>query len=297
VEQSAAALSRNRHVLCEVPAAANLQDCRTLLKAVRASKGKYMMAENCNFWAFIESWREIVRQGRLGKILYAETEYVHDMRDLLRGPDGQPTWRAMLPPIHYCTHSLGPILSLTEDRCAKVTAFSTGANILPGGPIDMEVALFQTAQGALIKLLRGAIVERKPPLHYYSVYGARGVLETSRSPEDPLGTTLSMFRDVPHLPRMMKMPLGLHHPNVPPALAAGGHGTAEFVMARAFVRSILDDTKPPVDIAHALNMTVPGLIAHLSAERGGEPLPIPDLAAEADAEEEAKAEKEEAKKK
>ena len=45
VEQ-AAALSRNRHVLSEVPAAANLQDCRSLLRAVRNSKGKYMMAEN-----------------------------------------------------------------------------------------------------------------------------------------------------------------------------------------------------------------------------------------------------------
>ncbi|NLO73725.1 MAG: Gfo/Idh/MocA family oxidoreductase [candidate division WS1 bacterium] len=290
VEQSVAALSRNRHVLCEVPAAGNLQDCRTLLRAARASKGKYMMAENGVFWAFVEAWREMVREGRLGKLLHAECEYIHDMRELIRGPDGQPTWRAVLPPIHYCTHSLGPVLSLTEDRCVKAVGFSTGANILPGGPIDMEVAMFQTAQGASVKLLRGLIAERRPPLHYYSIYGTRGVLETSRSPEDPVGTTLAMFRDVPNLPRMMKMPLGLTHANVAWPVAALGYGTAEIVMVRAFLRSLLDDTRPPVDIATALNMTVPGLVAHVSAERGSAPLPVPDLAAEAEAEEQAKEE-------
>lgn len=281
VEQAVLALSRNRHVLCEIPAAITIQDCRTLLRAVRASKGKYMMAENCNFWAFVESWREMVHQGRLGKILYAECEYVHDARDLIRDAEGQPTWRALLPPLNYCTHSLGPILSLAGDRCVKAVGFSTGSNLIAGGPIDMEVALFQTAQGATLKLLRGLIAERRPPLHYYSIYGTRGVLETSRDASDPIGTTLAIFRDVPHLPRMMKMPLGIYHPGVPAQLAAAGHGSAEYLMATAFVRSILEDTRPPVDIVQALNMTVPGIIAHLSAERGGESLPVPDLTAEA----------------
>jgi predicted dehydrogenase len=296
VEMAVAALSRNRHVLCEVPLAANLQDCRTLLRAVRTGKGKFMMAENCVFWAFVESWREMVRQGKLGKILYAEGEYMQDQRELLHGPDGLPTWRAMLPPIHYCTHSLGPLLSLTDDRCVRATGFSTGSNILAAdGPIDMEGAIFQTAQGATIKLLRGAITERRPPLHYFSIYGARGVLETSRDAEDPVGTTLALFRDVPNLPRMMRLPLGINHPGLPLFPPAVGYGTAELVMVRGFVRSILEDTKPPIDLAQALNMSVPGLIAHMSAERGGEPLPVPDLAAES-AEEEAK-EKDEAQKK
>jgi predicted dehydrogenase len=286
VAQAVLALSRNRHVLCEIPAALTLQDCRTLLRAVRASKGKYMMAENANFWAFIESWREMVGQGRIGKILYAECEYVHDMRDELRDAEGNPTWRALLPPLNYCTHSLGPILSLTGDHCVKAVGFSTGSNIISGGPIDMGVAVFQTAQGALIKLLRGLITERRPPLHYYSVYGTRGVLETSRDAADPIGTTLATFRDVPNLPRMMKLPLGIYHPGVPVPLAAVGHGSAEYVMASAFVKAILEDTRSPIDVAQSLNMTVPGIIAHMSAERGGEPLPVPDLAAEAPAGEE-----------
>ena len=42
-----------------------------------------------------------------------------------------------------------------------------------------------------------------------------------------------------------------------------------------FVMSIIEDRKPLVDIATALNMTVPGLIAHQSALKNGEIMKIP----------------------
>ena len=32
-----------------------------------------------------------------------------------------------LPPIHYCSHSLGPLLAITEERCLSVTALHTGS--------------------------------------------------------------------------------------------------------------------------------------------------------------------------
>jgi hypothetical protein len=42
-----------------------------------------------------------------------------------------------------------------------------------------------------------------------------------------------------------------------------------------FVTAILQDRKPLVDIAQALNMTVSGVVAHQSALKGGELLKIP----------------------
>jgi hypothetical protein len=51
-----------------------------------------------------------------------------------------------------------------------------------------------------------------------------------------------------------------------------GHLTAEFVDA------ILRDRRPWVDVALALNMTVPGIVAHQSALKGGELLKIPQYA-------------------
>jgi hypothetical protein len=42
-----------------------------------------------------------------------------------------------------------------------------------------------------------------------------------------------------------------------------------------FVVAILEDRKPLVDIVTALNLTVPGIVAHQSALRNGESLKVP----------------------
>jgi hypothetical protein len=44
-----------------------------------------------------------------------------------------------------------------------------------------------------------------------------------------------------------------------------------------FVTAILQDREPLVNIAWALNLTVPGIIAHQSAQKDGELLKIPQF--------------------
>jgi hypothetical protein len=46
-----------------------------------------------------------------------------------------------------------------------------------------------------------------------------------------------------------------------------------------FVAAILEGREPLVDIAAALNMTVPGIVAHRSALNDGETLAIPHFSA------------------
>ena len=53
-------------------------------------------------------------RGLIGKVIYAESQYVHDLRFIMRDGDGERTWRADLPPIHYCTHEIGPMLALLK---------------------------------------------------------------------------------------------------------------------------------------------------------------------------------------
>ena len=278
VPYSVAALERGCHVLCEVPAANCLEECPRLAQAALAGPGKYMLAENCNYWAFLESWRELVRQGRLGQVLYAEAEYIHSLPSLRRHADGSPTWRAFLPPIHYCTHSLGPLLALQGDRVVRAVGMHTGSHVDPEfGSLDLEVGLFHTADGAVIKVLCGFGVVREPAFHYYSVYGSRGCLETTRGPDHPFGTTLAYFDDVPHLRNMIRLPLDTRHSDVPGWAAEGGHGTAEYALIRAFADSLLQDTPPPICLRRALEMSVPGLVAHQSALEGGKLLEVPEF--------------------
>ncbi len=64
-------------------------------------------------------------------------------------------------------------------------------------------------------------------------------------------------------------------PALPPSVPAGGHGGSHGHLMNEFVTAILQDRKPLVDIARALNMTVAGIVAHQSALKDGELLKIP----------------------
>jgi len=274
-EQSVAALEAGCHVLQEVTLAQNLEECREILQAVQSHpRQKFMLAENCCYWAHILSWKEMYAQGLLGQFQYAEAEYIHDVRLLMRDEDGRVTWRGRLPPIHYCTHSLGPLLWVTGDRCITATGFVVLPRLGPeNGSPDMELGVFSTAGGATVKILIGFRVVREPSFHYYSIYGTKGCLETVRPPKQL--ATVSYLSQVPYLQNMIEMPLGHSMPGASRDAEKGGHGTAERDMVAAFVRSILSDTDPPIDIYRALDMAVPGLCAHESAQQGGKPIELP----------------------
>ena len=77
----------------------------------------------------------------------------------------------------------------------------------------------------------------------------------------------------------------MHSPPTPPVpgegrltttAMAGGHGSSEWFMCEDFVRAILDDTTPAIDVFFGLDMTLPGICAHISAENGSEPVVVPD---------------------
>lgn len=281
-DHTVAALEAGAHVLQEVYLADTVEKCRDIVRAVAAHpRQKFMLAENCCYWGHIMAWRRMFAEGRIGSLMYAEAEYVHDVRTLWTNAAGKPTWRATMPPIHYCSHSLGPLLMITGDRCLSVTALAVGPYLSPeSGHLDLEAALLRTESGAAIKLLTAFGVVRHPAFHYYSIYGTKGCLETARPPA-PLATH-AYLEEVEHLHGLMTMPLNYDVPGAP--TAAGGHGTAEYLMVRDFVDAIVNDAPPPIGIAPALDMCLPGLMAHASALDGGAPKMVPDLLAEAEKE-------------
>ncbi len=275
-DHSVAALEAGCHVLQEVTLADSVAACRDIVRAVEAHpRQKFMMAENCCYWAHILSWAEMWRQGMLGDFVYAEAEYVHDVRSLTREPDGTPTWRAYRPPIIYCTHSLGPIVKITGERPVSVSALHSGSKMESDLPtfLDFEVGIVQTESHGVIKILRGQGMMREPAFHYYSLYGTQGTLETARPPR-PLSTS-AYLEQVPHLHNMIEMPLNTDVPGAPREAGVGGHGTAEFYMITDFMDSIRNDTKPPIDVYMAWDVSVTGLCAHESAVNGGKAVAIP----------------------
>ena len=274
-EHSIAALRSGKHVLCEVPACYDIAECRKVVDAVRESGKKYMLAENYCYFAYVETWKEMIRAGRIGRPFYAEGEYVHDCRFLMVESDGRKTWRASMPPIHYVTHSLSPLIQMMEARCVSAVGMHTGCNVAPEiGAIDMEVGLFRMSNGAVVKQLCGFSVVREPSFIFLSIYGTKGVLEGKRYDGDEVK---GYFEDVPNLHGMVKFPLDDRHTKVPAEASLGGHGTSEYFMLKDFIDCILNDTKPRIDVYDAMDFTAPGLCAHISAENGSRPVDVPDF--------------------
>lgn len=280
------AMQNGKHVLSEVPACYDLQQARDLVDVVEKSGLKYMVAENMRYRAWVQAYVKMAHHGDLGEIVYAEGEYIHDLGLLMYDLDGNLTWRAKLPPILYPTHDLGPILHIMQDRVVTAVGMHTGCRRRPEiGNIDMEVGIFKTAKGNVIKQLCGFSVAKEPAHHWFCIYGTKGQIE---SPRTPSGKHLLYIEGMPGLSTPMELPLSNNDLGVPPEPYLGGHGsskyfmgTSDYFMVDDFVLCILDDTKPAIDVYEGLDQTLPGICAHMSAENGSQPVEVPDMRPEA----------------
>ncbi len=120
-------LDSGRHVVSEVLACQTMAEGVALVEAVERSKKVYSYAENyCYFRSTLEM-RRIYRRGDLGEFLHGEGEYIHDCESIwpyiTYGERNH--WRNWMPSTFYCTHAIGPILTITGTRLVKLTAYET----------------------------------------------------------------------------------------------------------------------------------------------------------------------------
>ena len=68
-----------------------------------------------------------------------------------------------------------------------------------------------------------------------------------------------------------------HFEKLPESMrVASGHGGSHTFIAHEFVSAIAQDRTPEVNVWEAIAYTVPGIVAHQSALRGGETMKIKD---------------------
>ena len=270
-EQTIKAMQAKKHVLCEVTASDSVESCIKMVDAVRNSKTKFMLAENCVYMQFALEWDKEIKAGKIGTPFYAEADYVHEIRTLVSGK-----WRANRAPLHYCSHSLGPILHWMDDYIVRCTASGTESrsfDVKTDGNIDMQVALFETAKGATIKMARSSVALRHPALCTYNIIGTNGFLESSRAGYSGKGKRYFADEDPE---KGIEIDVTTSDPEVT-EIHMGAHGTSEYFLVRDFLKSIEEDTTPPIDIVKGMDMTVPGLIAHEAAKKGGVWLDVPRI--------------------
>ncbi|HEX2186606.1 MAG TPA: Gfo/Idh/MocA family oxidoreductase [Chloroflexota bacterium] len=298
--QAVQALERGIHVLSEVTAATDLQECRLLVEAARraqrTSGAQYMMAENYCYRREVVLVRALARQGRFGRCYFAEGEYLHDVKELHHHADGSPTWRATWQVgkrgCTYGTHSLGPALEFfgPQARVVTVSCVGSGVHTDPEHPHDDTVLMLcQLNVGGLIKVRLDMMSNRPHAMAYYALQGTRGCYEGARGfgdrpkiwleeagldPSDPAGARSrrewrSLWDYEADLPEMWRQ--------AQEEAVRAGHGGSDYFVVRDFLQAILAGRTPPIDVYRAMDYTVPGLISEQSILQGGTPLPVPDF--------------------
>jgi predicted dehydrogenase len=254
-------LKHGKHVASAVPAVfGSLSEADKLFHAVKRSGLKYMMFETSSFHEDLHAMRQIYRADGFGKLVYAEGEYFHYMKEPI---DSYKGWRIGLPPQWYPTHSNAYYACVAGQRFTEVSCqgipsvvqhLQRGNNSYKNG-FGTEVALFRTSEGGTARM---AVSWDTP--------GFGGEMGRIRGQKGSFNEKYEGA--LTELPNTRRPPL-------PPGVAAGPHGGSHGYLMNEFVTAILQSRQPLVDIGLALNLTVAGIVAHKSALRDGELMKIP----------------------
>jgi predicted dehydrogenase len=289
--QAVRALEAGKDVYSAVPAGIDLAEVDALVGATAHSGRIYMMGETSAYYSEAIHCRERFARGEFGAMVYAQAEYLHDWENGSREVNERrygAGWRhhAGMPPMHYPTHSVGMVLSVTGAHATHVSCVGVPD---PGGA-DAEVWSESNAWGnrfsnqcAMMRMSDGSamrINEMRRIGHGNAermcLYGTEASFEcetggrvwcTRRGSEriDPL------FADdhAESRRRLRRLPAVLREAN-------HHHGGSHAFLVDDFAKACAWRLTPPINAWQAARFLVPGLIAAESARRGGELLVIPD---------------------
>ena len=141
----------------------------------------------------------------------------------------------------------------------------------------MQVALFETAKGAMVKFIGSQVVAREPYLVHYCLYGTEGVVENGRTGHQKTTGLLYRRDDPSYSEGLVPIDCDPSDSAAPPEARTGGHGTSEYFLLRDFLESIESGRPAPIDARRAFELTVPGLVALESIQQGGVWLDVPQV--------------------
>jgi predicted dehydrogenase len=290
VPQSIAALRRGLHVLCEVPAAVSVAECRELAVASREAGRIYSMAENVVFLRPNILVGELVRRGMFGTVYHAAADYWDEYKANNERTPWRRRWQTGINGITYGTHSLGPLLHwMPGDRITSVSCVGSGHHYRdPRGDHyeneDGTVMLGRMQSGGLVVLCHDMTSDRPHAPYGNSLQGTDGCYESSRT-VGAAGLTehdrIWLRSRCPDLETWLD--LAELEEFLPPEYRAAerlsqesGSSFGTYFPVADFVDAIVDRRAPLIGIDEALDMTLPGLISQQSITEGGRWLAVPD---------------------
>jgi len=119
------AMENGFDVVSECLPSVTMAEAVALCRCVEKTGRKYMFGENYPFMVGNLDLKRVVDEGTLGSVMYLEAEYNHHdcAGDLLSRARGKYHWRRWEPRPYYITHTLAPIMYLTDSMPKYISAF------------------------------------------------------------------------------------------------------------------------------------------------------------------------------
>lgn len=286
---SIAALKAGKHVMCTVPMATTIDECRQIVELVQETGLKYMMAETVVYSREYLFIKEMYDKGELGDIQYMAASHPQDM-------EGWPEYWERMIPMHYATHVVSPVLGIVNGYAETVSCFGSGRvnekiAEKSGNKFaveschlkikDTDIAahlwrfLFDTARQYRESF---DVYGTKKSFEWALVEGEPHVLHTAKKPEPEIAERV----EVPDFAHLLPEPIRKFTQSIQDAdhlsfIQGGGHGGSHPHMVNEMVRALKEDRQPWPGAVQSANWTCTGICAHQSAEKGGEIVRLPDF--------------------
>jgi predicted dehydrogenase len=289
--QAIAALKAGKHVMCTVPMATSVEDCRQIVELVAKTGLKYMMAETVVYAREFLFVRELYEKGELGKIQFLQASHHQDM-------DGWPNYWPGLPPMHYATHCVGPCLALTRAEADYVSCFGSGTirkELIPkyNSPFAVETCHIKLKDSDLTARIYRALFDTarqyresfdafgtKKSFEWQLIEGEDPVVHTAKKPEPEIPKRVPVPDYAQLLPKEIQMftRRGVYDADEKQHLSflqGAGHGGSHPHLVHEFLSALDQNRDPYPNAVQSANWTCVGILAHESAMKGGEIMKLP----------------------
>lgn len=279
-EQSIQALKAGKHVACTVPMATTVEECRQIVELTKSTGLTYMMMETVIYSREFLFVKEMYEKGELGKIQFLRASHQQEMA-------GWPGYWEGLPPMHYATHCVGPVLALPKGQAEYVSCFGSGRideELIPkyGSPFAIETCHIKLKDSDLsAEVTRSLFNTARQYRESFDVYGSKKSFEW---------TLIEHEESIIHtgeVPERVKIPDFAHllPAEIAPFTQQGvydsddnqhlsfiqgsGHGGSHPHLVHEFVSALTAGRAPYPDAAQSANITCVGILAHESAMENG----------------------------
>jgi predicted dehydrogenase len=273
--------------------ATTLEECQEIVSLCEAKGLTYMMMETVVYSREFLFMKELYDQGELGKIQFLKASHQQDM-------DGWPDYWPGLPPMHYATHCVGPVLGLTRDQAEYVSCFGSGTireelHQHYGSPFAVESTQIKFKDSDLsAHVYRSLFDVARQYRESFEVYGSKKTVEwpliehkplvvhTAKKPEAEIPEEINCPDYAHLLPSEIQgfTTKGVYDLDDSQHLSftqGAGHGGSHPHLVHAFIDALIKDNQPYPNAVESANITCVGILAHESALNGGEIMRLPDF--------------------